>query len=116
MLVMGLHPLDLGKNRQRDIHGLNLQIDPHHFFGLQGGIGFDAHTQGTDIQDLADFENGDFFSGKKPVALQLNGLFKGLTGGQALFIFGMHGISSLVNHRKGAMGAKKKLFSFFRGA
>jgi hypothetical protein len=35
-----------------------------HFFGLQGRIGFDAHAQGADIQDLADFVDGGLFSGK----------------------------------------------------
>ena len=90
MLIMGLHPADFGKNRQGDVHGLDREIDPHHFFRLQGGIGLDAHPQGADIQDLADFMNGDVFPGKEAIALYADKLIKGLAGRQALVFIRVH--------------------------
>jgi hypothetical protein len=90
MLVLGLHPTNLGKDRQRDIHVLGREIDPHHFLGLQGEFRFDPDPQGADIDGLADFINGDVFPGKKPIALYLDDLIEGLPGCQALFIIRVH--------------------------
>ena len=79
---------DFGEDRQGDIHGLDREIDPDHLFRLQGSFGFDTQPQGTDIDTLAYFVERGFFSGEEPVPFQLDYLFKGLAGGQALFSSG----------------------------
>jgi hypothetical protein len=108
MLIVGLYPFDFRKNRQGDIHGLDREIDPHHFFRLQGGIGLDAHSQGADIQDLADFIDRGVFPGKKPIALDSDNLLEGLPGRQALFVIRVHDkFPPWISHRKGTKGAKK---------
>jgi hypothetical protein len=87
MLIVGLDPLHLRKDRQRNVHGLNRKIDPDHLFRLQGSFGFDTQPQGTDIDTLSNLVERRVFSGEEPVPFQLDDLFKGLAGGQALFFF-----------------------------
>ncbi len=111
---MGFYPADFGKDRQGNIHGLDREIDPHHFFGLQRSFGFDTKAQRTYINGLADFEDRCIFPGEKPAPLQLDGLIEVLAG-----IDGVHLPDARVSLRgyspQMAKDAKKRLLSFFRG-
>jgi hypothetical protein len=108
MVIMGPHPPDLRKDRQRDIHGLDRQVNPDHLPDLEGGFRFDPHSQRGDVQNLADFKYGTVFAGEKAASFQLKGLLERLAGYETVFLFRVHGFPSWGVHRKNAKGVKRK--------